>query len=92
MSPHLHHTRESHPITLQDAIDSCPVDCIHWVKKEDLADLEFVMQNAKRATIASMMAGGYALPKPLTPTRFKTCPGKLSLAQAEWKPGNLVLY
>uniref|UniRef100_A0A7S4FX57 J domain-containing protein n=1 Tax=Eutreptiella gymnastica TaxID=73025 RepID=A0A7S4FX57_9EUGL len=40
------------------AIMSCPVDCIHWVEKRDLADLEFVMQSAKRANIASMMAGG----------------------------------
>ena len=26
--------------TLQEAIDTCPVDCIHWVKFEDLEDLE----------------------------------------------------
>ena len=26
--------------TLQEAIDTCPVDCIHWVKFEDLSDLE----------------------------------------------------
>ena len=26
--------------TLQEAIDTCPVDCIHWVKFENLADLE----------------------------------------------------
>ena len=26
--------------TLQEAIDTCPVDCIHWVKFEDLVDLE----------------------------------------------------
>ena len=26
--------------TVQEAIDTCPVDCIHWVKFEDLADLE----------------------------------------------------
>ena len=25
---------------LQEAIDTCPVDCIHWVKFENLADLE----------------------------------------------------
>ncbi len=25
---------------LQEAIDTCPVDCIHWVKFDDLADLE----------------------------------------------------
>ena len=26
--------------TLQEAIDTCPVDCIHWVKFNDLKDLE----------------------------------------------------
>ena len=26
--------------TLQEAIDTCPVDCIHWVKLEELEDLE----------------------------------------------------
>ena len=26
--------------TLQEAIDTCPVDCIHWVKFENLEDLE----------------------------------------------------
>ena len=25
---------------LQEAIDTCPVDCIHWVNFEDLKDLE----------------------------------------------------
>ena len=25
---------------LQEAIDTCPVDCIHWVKFEELQDLE----------------------------------------------------
>ena len=25
---------------IQEAIDTCPVDCIHWVKFEDLDDLE----------------------------------------------------
>ena len=26
--------------TLEEAIDTCPVDCIHWVKFENLKDLE----------------------------------------------------
>tara|TARA_B100000945_G_scaffold94633_1_gene73917 strand:+ start:33 stop:398 length:366 start_codon:yes stop_codon:yes gene_type:complete len=26
--------------TLQEAIDTCPVDCIHWVNFENLEDLE----------------------------------------------------
>lgn len=28
----------------QAAIDSCPVDCIHWVDKDKLPALEYVMQ------------------------------------------------
>ena len=26
--------------TMQEAIDTCPVDCIHWVKFEELQDLD----------------------------------------------------
>lgn len=33
---------------LQAAIESCPVNCIHWVDKEQLPMLEYVMQ--KRLT------------------------------------------
>ena len=28
------------PEIIQEAIDTCPVDCIHWVKFEDLEELE----------------------------------------------------
>ena len=30
--------------TLQEAIDTCPVDCIHWVRFEDLKELEDSLQ------------------------------------------------
>lgn len=30
---------------LQTAIDSCPVDCIHWVERSELPALEYVCQN-----------------------------------------------
>mmetsp|Transcript_22608 Transcript_22608/g.47661 ORF Transcript_22608/g.47661 Transcript_22608/m.47661 type:complete len:323 (-) Transcript_22608:392-1360(-) len=33
---------------VQEAIDMCPVDCIHWVPKEQLAPLEYVMQHVLR--------------------------------------------
>ena len=33
---------------IQEAIDMCPVDCIHWVPKEQLAPLEYVMQHVLR--------------------------------------------
>lgn len=43
---------------LQAAIDSCPVNCIYWVEKQDLAPLEFVMQNrVDRVNVGVMMAG-----------------------------------
>ena len=31
------------PQTLQESIDTCPVDCIHWVSAEQLAVLEVIM-------------------------------------------------
>jgi ferredoxin len=43
---------------IQTAIDSCPVDCIHWVGKRTLPVLEFVMQRAKRVGVASAVGGG----------------------------------
>ncbi len=30
---------------IQEAIDTCPVDCIDWVSFEDLAELEEVLKN-----------------------------------------------
>jgi ferredoxin len=42
---------------IQIAIDSCPVDCISWVKKTNLPILEYAMQTIDRINIASMRAG-----------------------------------
>jgi len=43
----------------QDAVDSCPVDCIHWVQKDELAALEWVMQVFldTRTNVGMMMSG-----------------------------------
>ena len=42
----------------QDAIDSCPVDCIHWVSKDQLPALEYVTRfRSKRNSVANMMSG-----------------------------------
>ncbi len=38
--------------------DSCPVDCIHWVKRADLPALEYVMQNRVSRTNVGIMMGG----------------------------------
>ena len=43
---------------LQDAIASCPVDCIHWVQKEQLPSLEYVMRNKVKVTDVGTMMGG----------------------------------
>mmetsp|Transcript_6942 Transcript_6942/g.12009 ORF Transcript_6942/g.12009 Transcript_6942/m.12009 type:complete len:373 (-) Transcript_6942:69-1187(-) len=42
---------------LQDAIDSCPVDCIHWVDRAQLPLLEFVMKDLNRVGVGIMAAG-----------------------------------
>eukprot|EP00775_Hariotina_reticulata_P004234 gene4234-4483_t len=43
---------------LQSAVDSCPVNCIHWVQKSDLPALEYVMQTrVERVNVGVMMAG-----------------------------------
>ena len=44
---------------IQEAIDMCPVDCIHWVPKEQLAPLEYVTQEViqERVGVALMMSG-----------------------------------
>lgn len=42
---------------IQDAINSCPVDCIHWVRKQELPILEYVVQEgaaSKRVGVAIM--------------------------------------
>lgn len=43
----------------QAAIDSCPVTCIYWVQKEELAALEWVMQvhMQQRTNVGMMMCG-----------------------------------
>ena len=44
--------------SLQDAIASCPVDCIHWVEKDQLPALEYVMRNKVPVTDVGTMMGG----------------------------------
>ena len=42
---------------IQQAIDSCPVDCIHWVKRDDLPYLEHVAVNFEKVSVRIMMSG-----------------------------------
>ena len=37
---------------IQTAIDVCPVDCIHWVEKEELPVLEHVMSKLARVQVS----------------------------------------
>ncbi|KAL4422817.1 hypothetical protein ABPG75_009014 [Micractinium tetrahymenae] len=42
---------------IQAAMDACPVSCIHWVSREDLPALEFVVRyKVKRTNVAAMMS------------------------------------
>jgi ferredoxin len=44
--------------SIQTAMEACPVSCIHWVEKVDLAALEFVTQHkVERVNVGVMMAG-----------------------------------
>lgn len=43
---------------IQCAIDSCPVDCIHWVHKDELPALEFVTQRMVKQSVGIMMGTG----------------------------------
>lgn len=43
---------------IEDAIASCPVDCIHWVEKNQLPALEYVMRNQVKVTDVGTMMGG----------------------------------
>eukprot|EP00798_Chlamydomonas_sp_ICE-L_P015983 gene15983-22116_t len=44
---------------IQASIDSCPVDCIHWVDKEELPALEYITQKklTARVNVGVMMMG-----------------------------------
>lgn len=42
---------------IQDAIDSCPVDCIHWTSAAQLSLLENEMRRVERVNVGLMSAG-----------------------------------
>ncbi|KAF3443996.1 hypothetical protein FNV43_RR13686 [Rhamnella rubrinervis] len=45
------------PELVQQAIDSCPVDCIHWTSAAQLSLLEDEMRRVERVNVALMLAG-----------------------------------
>ncbi|CAG9464010.1 unnamed protein product [Pedinophyceae sp. YPF-701] len=46
------------PDIIQEAIDTCPVSCIHWVSAPQLALLEEEMRKMERISIAALRTGG----------------------------------
>lgn len=46
------------------AIESCPVDCIYWVKQRNLPILEYAMQRCGRQTVGLMTGGGSRVADP----------------------------
>ncbi|CAL6270907.1 unnamed protein product [Bathycoccus prasinos] len=46
------------------AIESCPVDCIHFVKENNLPILEYAMSKCERTSVASMMSGAARVDDP----------------------------
>ncbi|XP_061364495.1 chaperone protein dnaJ C76, chloroplastic-like [Gastrolobium bilobum] len=45
------------PELIQQAIDSCPVDCIHWTSAAQLSLLEDEMRRLERVNVAFMLSG-----------------------------------
>ncbi|XP_044503338.1 chaperone protein dnaJ C76, chloroplastic isoform X2 [Mangifera indica] len=45
------------PQLVQQAIDSCPVDCIHWTSAAQLSLLEDEMRRVERVNVALMLSG-----------------------------------
>ncbi|OVA15288.1 3Fe-4S ferredoxin [Macleaya cordata] len=49
--------QSGNPDLVQQAIDSCPVDCIHWTSAAQLSLLEDEMRRVERVNVALMLAG-----------------------------------
>ncbi|KAL2478689.1 DNAJ heat shock N-terminal domain-containing protein [Forsythia ovata] len=45
------------PESVQDAVNSCPVDCIHWTSAAQLSLLEDEMRRVERVNVALMLSG-----------------------------------
>jgi len=51
------HSQTGSTELIQDAIDSCPVDCIHWTSAAQLSLLEDEMRRIERVNVGVMSAG-----------------------------------
>lgn len=52
-----HNQQQGTSDLVQQAIDSCPVDCIHWTSAAQLSLLEDEMRRVERVNVALMLAG-----------------------------------
>ncbi|PSS16350.1 Chaperone protein like [Actinidia chinensis var. chinensis] len=51
------HSQCGKPEKVQQAIDSCPVDCIHWTSAPQLSLLEDEMRRVERVNVGLMLSG-----------------------------------
>ncbi|GMH12632.1 hypothetical protein Nepgr_014473 [Nepenthes gracilis] len=51
------YSQGGNPDLVQQAIDSCPVDCIHWTSAAQLSLLEDEMRRVQRVNVALMLSG-----------------------------------
>ncbi|OMO83870.1 3Fe-4S ferredoxin [Corchorus capsularis] len=51
------HSQCGNPELVQQAIDTCPVDCIHWTSAAQLSLLEDEMRRVERVNVAFMLSG-----------------------------------
>ncbi|XWS30054.1 hypothetical protein CRYUN_Cryun24cG0085200 [Craigia yunnanensis] len=51
------HSQCGNPELVQQAVDSCPVDCIHWTSAAQLSLLEDEMRRVERVNVALMLSG-----------------------------------
>ncbi|ONK68283.1 uncharacterized protein A4U43_C05F9640 [Asparagus officinalis] len=50
-------SQSGNPALVQEAIDTCPVDCIHWTSAAQLSLLEDEMRRVERVNVGLMLAG-----------------------------------
>lgn len=79
--------QSGNPDLVQQAIDSCPVDCIHWTSAAQLSLLEDEMRRVERVNVALMLSGmGSASTDVfrMASTRWEKRQNKV-LEQARWR-------
>ncbi|KAK4398150.1 Chaperone protein DnaJ [Sesamum angolense] len=51
------YSQSGQPDSVQQAVESCPVDCIHWTSAAQLSLLEDEMRRVERVNVALMLSG-----------------------------------